>query len=159
MTRIALLLAAVAGCAAPPPEAPIRDVRPDRVQRGESIVVEAATGRGRGFQPGAEATVLFDGQFRRPGGKIERLKVERPGRVLSRTRILVDADLAAERALGRADFVGVVSVKQGETILSSSPRVPFELEFFPPSLRSATFGAVAWLGERRLEDWLGLDVR
>ena len=55
--------------------------------------------------------------------------------------------------------MGVVSVKQGETILSSSPRVPFELEFFPPSLRSATFGAVAWLGERRLEDWLGLDVR
>jgi hypothetical protein len=40
-TLAALLLVSAVGCGSPPVEAPIRDLRPLKVERGEKFLVEA----------------------------------------------------------------------------------------------------------------------
>jgi NADH-quinone oxidoreductase subunit H len=148
-----LLLLFLAGWTAAP-EAAIRDVRPEKIERGDKVLVE---GRGA-FAVGGPTTVVLEGVFVRRGGREERARIETPARAVAPSRVIFDADEAFERTAGRAEFRGLITVVQGERRFASWPGAPISLDLFPPTLRQLAGKLVHHRGSERLLAWLGMDV-
>jgi len=157
MKKLALILL-VAGCStANHPEAPIRDVRPTKLQRGEKLLVEA---NGALFRAGAPTTLTFDKIL---GADGKPLTVE--ARATSPERVVADADERLEKLVGgrHVDAFSTVSVTQtvdGKTYTNASdPREPFEFDLFPRSLQHLANGWADKAGSGVVVDWLGVTVK
>ncbi len=158
MKRISLFapLALLWACSAHP-DADIRDVRPLQIERGDKVTVEASHPL---FSVGAQTTVTFD-RIVLPGG----MPLTVPGRAVSPTRVLFDADRTLERTIGAAGGhlvqASTVTVEQNPAgvrrVYKSAPTMPFELDLFPGSLQKLAQGVADKMGGG-LWGWLGVTV-
>ncbi len=123
----------------------IRDVRPRLLERGDTLVVEAA-----GISPGGDVRVQLEG--RAVGGPAEEARrlaaASLPGRVASGDRVLVDAAAIAAIAPAGGRLVDLrVAVTQTrggtETRWRSRPGDLLALELFPSTLRAQAEAARA----------------
>ncbi len=133
-----LAAAILAGCAAAPRDADIRDVRPTQIHRGDKVTVEASRPL---FLRGAETQVLIKPAAGAAIGPIS-------ARATTETRVLFDADAAFEALAGDARMVkATVQVVQktaaGERNFTSAAAAPFEFDLFPPSLQKLAQAATA----------------
>jgi NADH-quinone oxidoreductase subunit H len=119
-----MLVVVVAGCAAAPEPAAIRDARPTRLQRGERMLVEASAPL---FTVGAETRVSIDA-----------LGVTLPARAVAADRVI--ADMTETRAVAGASTITVV---QGAQRWTSDARAPFDVELSAPSLERVAIGWAA----------------
>lgn len=150
-----LLLAASCGGTAPP-SAPIRDLRPTQIERGDKVTVEASSPL---FVVGAPTTVILN-DIHSDGGST----VSVPGRAVGRARVLFDADERFEKQIGvhLIDVPTIVTVEQevgGQKIrYASSPTDKFKLDLFPRSLRRMADRAASQVTGGTIWSWLGLTV-
>jgi NADH-quinone oxidoreductase subunit H len=127
----------LAGCAALPEPAAIRDARPTRLQRGERMLVEASAPL---FTVGAETTVSIDA-----------LGVTLPARAIAPDRVVATLDVDRGARAGAS----TITVTQGAQRWTSDARTPFEVELCAPSLHHLANGwAARWPGPAWL--WLAL---
>src|SRR5207302_5730227 len=105
--------------------------------------------------------VVLEGRRRTGNVRSAVEKLPMDARAVSAERVIVDLDQAlAARLGGHSEFVGLVHVLQilptGRSDLSSSPRVPVELDLFPHSLHRLASGLVSDHSQSKLLEWLGL---
>jgi NADH-quinone oxidoreductase subunit H len=141
---------ALAGCGAVGPEAPIRDLRPTKAQRGDRMLVEADGAR---FAVGAPTRVVLEGIHGRDGQPLTL-----PARAVAPNRVVADVDAGVEAALGgvhmrAASSVTVVQSLDGgrDERWSSDPRAPFDVDLFPSSLQHLANG---WAAKLPGPSWL-----
>jgi NADH:ubiquinone oxidoreductase subunit H len=164
---------------------PIIDVRPTRLQRGDTLIVEGERVLAPGSQGltvrsapafrgrGVETRVILDGTFTPPlPGKPIARRVEfgahaapAAGDPAWAEQVLLAIDGEVERQIGRARFVGRVGVAQRDrkearlqelTVWTAGTT---ELVFFPPSMRGLATQLVGWLSNDRMAAWLGVRLR
>jgi NADH-quinone oxidoreductase subunit H len=168
----ALLLGAAAagaaGCRETPPGAPIRDVRPTTLERGDTLILElSASGRGAGrLRAGADVAVKLAGTLTPVGGEPVAGGVSFGGRAVGPAgaphadRILAVIGEPQERAVGgHARFAGRVEVMPAEGRGAVLRSAPVELDLFPRSLRRLAEGAWQRTELKRLTAWLGATVQ
>jgi NADH:ubiquinone oxidoreductase subunit H len=142
-----LALVSMVACSAPGPDAPIRDVRPTTLQRGDKLLVEAS---GAIFRD-APTTVVFDDLA---------LRIE--GRVTSPMRVVATIDRRVEAALGgrhvaRPSTVSIEQLVDGEVHrFSTDPRTKLDIDLFPPSLAHLANGYAARAEAHGVPGWVVL---
>jgi NADH:ubiquinone oxidoreductase subunit H len=158
MRKLVFLLL-LAGCSNSPlqREAPIRDVRPTKLQKGEKLLVEA---NGAIFRAGAPTVVIFD-KILGSDGKPLALA----GRATSSQRVVADIDESTELRLGgrhvrTPSTVTVTQTVDGKSYVNASdPREPFEFDLFSHSLQRLANNWAESAGSGAVVDWLGLTVK
>ena len=165
-------------------ESAILDVRPDRLQRGENLIIEGPPYRAMGpvgaALPGAPAfrtkvastVVILEGNFEDAKGNIGVRYIEVAGvPVPSQVnpdfaeRVLVAMTPALRLHIGYARFEGKLGVRQqidGERPVThwtgDTPGAPLRLVFFPPTMRGLAQLAVEYAVDRRVWSWLGVEL-
>jgi NADH-quinone oxidoreductase subunit H len=146
---LAAVAVAVAACAPAEVEAPIRDARPTKLQRGERMLVEA---NAPVFHVGATTRVVFENIRDVRGNALSM-----PARAVSPSLVIADADASVEAALAGAHVRAASTVKVLQAIdgelaaWRSEARAPFDVDLFPPSLQhvanrwAARLPGPAWL--------------
>jgi NADH-quinone oxidoreductase subunit H len=147
---VAVVVLVMTGCGAVQPDAPIRDLRPTKVQRGDRMLVEADGPR---FHVGAPTRVVLDGVVTREGQPLAL-----PARAIAPDRVVADADATVEEVLGgahtrAATIVTVVQSLDGghEERWTSDEHAPFEVDLFPSSLQHVANG---WAQKLPGPSWL-----
>ncbi len=182
----AALLAAIFMSACQPKlsqEPAILDVRPDRLERGTTLIIEGPPYRAMGpvgaALPGAPAfrakvkqtVVILEGEFVDANGHKSVRRVEITGTPVPSQvnrdfaeRVLVTMTPAIRAEIGYATFAGKVGVRQqdeGErpvTFWKGDGSAPVRLTFFPPTMRSLAQLLVELLVDDRAQAWLGLQT-
>ncbi|HZS42451.1 MAG TPA: NADH-quinone oxidoreductase subunit NuoH [Polyangia bacterium] len=155
-TLAAMLLVTFAGCGVSRTEAPIRDLRPLKVERGEKFVVEA---NGPLFAVGAPTTLTFDGLI---GGDKKPITIA--ARAVGKDRVLADADENLELLLGNQHVYVATTVTVQQTVdgkvyaNKSDAREPFELDLFPHNLQHLANHFAQKVSGGEVEEWLGLKL-
>jgi len=165
-------------------EPAILDVRPDRIQRGENLIIEGPPYRAMGpvgaALPGSPAfrtkvnqtVVILEGKFEDANGNIgvrhiEVTGVPVPSQVNAdfAERVLVTMTPALRLQIGYAKFEGKLGVRQivdGERPITfwtgDIPGAPLRLVFFPPTMRGLAQLAVEYAVDRRIWSWLGVEL-
>jgi NADH-quinone oxidoreductase subunit H len=165
-------------------EPAILDVRPARLQRGETMIIEGSPYRALGpvgeTLPGApafrvkvaETVVLLEGKFVDANGHegirhIAVTGVPIPSQVNPEfaERILVTMTSSLRAQIGYAKFEGKLGVRQraeGEKAVTywtgDVPGAPLRLTFFPPNMRGVAQLVVEYLVDNRVQKWMGLEL-
>ncbi len=158
-------------------EPDILDVRPTRLQVGDTLIVKGrpylsashrATyrfPRDPSFRAKVKTVVILEGEFISPdGAQVEKKKIELPAYPVpvasktiwaERVHAHISADVLPQ--IGEGKFIGRLGVKQeGETVWSSGN---IKLRFFEPSMRSLAGQAMKWLVDDSFLSWLGVVVK
>ena len=183
----AALLAATLTSACQPKlsqEPAIVDVRPVRLQRGETMIIEGPPCRAMGpvgaTLPGAPAfrskvkqtVVILEGKFEDANGSMGERHIEVTGVPIPSQvnpdfaeRILVTMTSSLRLEIGYAKFEGRLGVRQtveGEVPMTAwtgdRPGAPLRLTFFPPTMRGLAQLAVEYVIDGPLQKWMGLQA-
>ncbi len=156
-------------------ESAILDVRPEKIQVGDRLIVEGRPFKKRTsrnsmlpapitFTASKRAEVILDGEFVDAMGRKETRRVVLPGAPVPSTaypahadRVLVYMSEAIKHDLGWLKFEGRVGVVQEGRTHWSPPKQRIRLDLFPPSMRSLAQVAQD-SGNDLLLTWLGLTV-
>ena len=170
LSSLLVLAVAVAlgGCREVPPAAPIRDVRPTVLERGDTLVLELNPHAGvtSRLKPGTEVTVRLAGTMT-PYGRAGRsdFGLSFPGRAVasvngaSSDRVLAVIGEPQERALGgHARFRGRVEIQLSEGRGGITRSQPVELDLFPRTLRRLADGTGTGIERRRIDAALGMTL-
>ena len=145
------------GCSAAAPDAPVRDVRPTKLQRGDKFLVE---GSGAVFRVGAPTTVTFDNIW-----DVNKQPIKLTARAVSPDRVIAAADARLELLVGglhveRWTTVSVEQTVDGKLYKNSSdPRELFEMNLFPHNLLHLANGYAAKAAGGEITGWLGMTVQ
>ncbi len=185
---ILVLLASAACSTQLPQESEIVDVRPDRVQHGDTLIIEGARvmakPQGVGdslavlrpqptFRMDAETTtVILDGTFSRPGQDPVVKTVRLPARPLAALanpvwadRVIVTITPAVEQKIGGPfRFVGKIAVEQKDksdraVTTWTGIKAPLHISFFQPSMKSLADLVGYFLIDGRLLGWMGMELK
>ena len=180
----AVLLAAMIISACQPKlsqEPAILDVRPDRLERGTTLIIEGPPYRAMGpagtVLPGAPAfrakvlktVVILEGKFTDGQGSETTRRLEITGTPVPSLankdfaeRILVTMTPALRAQIGHCKFEGKLGVRQqdeGEkavTFWTGDGGAPLRLSFFPVNMRGLAQLVVQYLVDDRAQTWMGL---
>jgi NADH:ubiquinone oxidoreductase subunit H len=153
---ITIVLATIASCGEPRPEAPIRDLRPLKVERGEKFTVEA---NGALFAVGEPTALTFDYWLGADGKPVTVA-----ARAVSRDRVLADVDEGFEQLAGGKHIeigtpITVTQTVGGQAYVNKSDvREPFQLDLFPHNLQHLANGWAQRASGGEIQEWLGVKV-
>jgi len=181
---VGLLLLCLPACGPRSEGSAIIDVRPDRLEVGDRLIVEGAQvarpNPGRlsfrappSFVAKAPTTVILDGTFTYPGRTskghgppVEQRKIELPAVALPAAgdprwseRVLVTMTDETRRTIGYAEFEGKLGVRQVEEGQSRLHWTRARLVLFRPSMRSLADLVAGWTSDRQVLSWLGLETQ
>jgi NADH:ubiquinone oxidoreductase subunit H len=159
MSGALVCLLLLAGCSNDPlqHEAPIRDVRPTKLQKGEKVLVEA---NGMIFRAGAPTTITFDKIADSTG---HALTIE--ARATGPERVVADIDervekMVAGKHIEASSTVTVTQTVDGKPYVNQSdPRDAFQFDLFPHSLMRLAEGWADKAGVGGISEWLGMTAK
>jgi NADH-quinone oxidoreductase subunit H len=166
-------LALLAGCQQRLPAASlVVDVRPTRLQLGETLIVEAAPVQARGakwLRADVETRVVLDGTFHAPGARPLARRLELPALAPRAAqnpkyaeRALVNLDEAVEGLVGHGEFDGRVGIWQKPEQPGQPDTAwlggdaPVHLTLFPASMKSLSQLAVDFFSHGPMLGFLGI---
>jgi NADH-quinone oxidoreductase subunit H len=188
LTGLALALVLSSCDASSLQEGPIVDVRPQKLQVGDELIVEgpAVKAAPSSLSPGwprsvfatkVPTVILLEGTFTRYAAKENEPRqyqdrvelLARPIPAASNpsqaTQVVALLTVKHRQRLGWVRFEGRVGVEQrpasgaaSSSPLWSSSQAPYRLVFFQPSMRSLASTFVEWVNDDRLLAWLGIAV-
>ncbi len=155
-TALATLILLASACGKPSAEAPIRDLRPLKVERGEKFIVEANSAL---FAIGAPTTLTFDNVL---GADHKPITIA--ARAVGPERVLADVDENFEKQLGGAHVEAATTVTVEQTVdgksykNSSDAREPFEVDLFPRNLFHLANHYAEKVSHGAITEWLGVTL-